>query len=332
MPPPPPAPWRALAHRPSAPTSLPAPRSAAPFHTTRALAFLDDDVIIPPESPNFFSLPALLQSDQTKLPPIKGSLPVPRKIFSKRAHGAHKISPTFVHDTAPYSQAEIAGEPPKSEKDAWKRLMAESRRTALGAGVASLWRRKVTRDGKAVARSRAKQESHRAAGFAPERADDVHTRGTVAQATLVTKVERDPLYAERQRASALKTAAVTAAKSEARKDAIQRLYVEAASFIVTEAELATRVDSMFTEDYFVKPAKGRAYFDHTARNVWHAYGPPVKVKDMFDELVGKATEASRSYRTESFKTLKRQKIVAGELTGGALSVLLPTDKEKSSVV
>ncbi|CAN8101430.1 unnamed protein product [Discula destructiva] len=293
------------------------------FHTTPALAY-DDDVPIPPESPRFFSLPDLPQSDETKPPPIKGSLPVPRQIFSKRAHGAHKISPTFVPHTAPRSRAELAGHPPKSEKDAWKRLMADSRRQALGDGVASLWRRKVTRDRKLADRSRTNQQRNRAAGFAPDRADDVHTRGSVTQATLETRVVRDPQYAEHQRVSAARTAAVEAAKSEARKDAIQRLYVEASHFIVTDADLAAKVDEIFMPDYFVKPGKARGvYFG--AENIWQAYGRPDSVGAMFAELKGTTRDMTQTYTSESSKTNKRQKIVAGELTGGALSVLAPTE-------
>lgn len=318
MPPPARAPLRALALR-TAPTAT-TPRTR-PFHTTPFLSNNsnnNNDVPIPPESPKFFSLPDLPQSDETKPPPIKGRLPVPRQIFTKRAHGAHKISPDFVQDTAPYSRAETAGEPPKSEKDAWKRLMAESRRSALGEGVTSLWRRKLARDKRQKTKADAHRKRNRDAGFAPDRLDDVYTRGTVTQATLETKVVRDPDYAERQRESAARTAALQAARSEARKDAIQRLYVEASQFIVTEADLAARVDALFTDDHFVKAGKsgGNMY----AENWWGSLGTPTTVKQQVAELKGNTRGLTAAYRPKSDKTTKRQKIVAGELTGGALSV------------
>lgn len=286
------------------------------FHTTPFLS--QEDVPIPPESPKFFSLPDLPQSDETKRPPIKGRLPVPRQLFTKRAHGAHKISPDFVSDTAPYSQAQSAGAPPKSDKDAWKRLMAESRRTALGQGVTNLWRRKLAREKKAQAKSAVNAKRNRDAGIAPERLDDVYTRGTVTQATLETKVVRDPDYVARQHESAARTAALQAAKSEARKDAIQRLYVEASQFIVTEADLAARVDSIFTDDYFIKVGKSRG--DMYAENWWASIGNPITVKQKLAELKGNTRAMTEAYRPPSDKTTKRQKIVAGELTGGALSV------------
>lgn len=273
---------------------------------------------IPPESPKFFSLPDLPQSDETRPPRVKGRLPVPRQIFTKRAHGAHKISPDFVNDTAPLSRSEATGEPPKSDKDAWKRLMAQSRRTALGEGVTSLWRRKLVRDRKAKAKSTANAKRNRDAGFAPERLDDVYTRGTVTQATLETKVVRDPDYVERQHESAARTVALQAAKSEARKDALQRLYVEASQFIVTEADLAARVDAVFTEGYFTERGKIRG--DMFAENWWASEGNPITVKQRLAELKGNVRGMMEAYRPKSDKTTKRQKIIAGELTGGALSV------------
>lgn len=312
MPPPSPAPLRALALRPAAPTTT----TARSFHTTPLLR--NNDVPIPPESPKFFSLPDLPQSDETRPPPIKGRLPVPRKIFSKRAHGAHKISPDFVADTAPHSRAEAVGQPPKSEKDAWKRLMAQSRRTALDEGVTNLWRRKLAREKKAKDRADAHAKRNRDAASAPDRLDEVYTRGTITQATLDTKVIRDPEYTERQRASAARTAAMHAAKSEVRKDAIQQLYVEASQFIVTEADLATRVDALFRQDFFVKTGQSRGAL--WAENRWAEVGTPMTVKHKLAELKGNTRALTETYRSTSDKTTKRQKIVAGELTGGALSV------------
>lgn len=314
MPPSTRAPLRALAIRTAAPTTTIS--RTRPFHTTPFLN--DNNVLIPPESPKFFSLPELPQSDETKQPPVKGRLPVPRQIFTKRAHGSHKISPDFVNDTAPLSRAEALGEPPKSDKDAWKRLMAQSRRAALGQGVTSLWRRKAARDKKQQVKAAANAKRNRDAGFAPDRLDDVFTRGTITQATLETKVVRDPDYVQRQHESAARTAALQAARSEARKDAIQRLYVEASQFIVTEADLAARVDAVFSDDYFTSRGKGRG--DPHAENWWASMGNPISVKQKLAELKGNTRGMMEAYKPKSDKTTRRQKIVAGELTGGALSV------------
>lgn len=244
---------------------------------------------------------------------------MPREIFTKRAHKAHKLSPTYVQHTVPKSQAELAGAPPKSEKDAWKRLMADSRRQALGSGIGNLWRRKVARERRAKAKADAHGARNLADARAPERLDEVYTRGTITQATLNTTVVRDPNYATRQVEAVEKTAAIQAMKSQARKDAIQRLYVEASNFILTEEELAARVEEVFSETYFKLAGAGRGIVNG-AENVWEAYGKPVTVRDMFAELKGTSHQALKHYGSSAKKTTDRQKIVAGELTGGALSV------------
>lgn len=277
------------------------------------------EIIVPPESPRFIPLPDLPQSDETKKPLVKGRLPVPREIFTKRAHKAHKLSPTYVQHTAPKSQAEQAGLPPKSEKDAWKRMMADSRRQALGSGIGNLWRRKVARENRARTKADAHGARNLAAARAPERLDEVFTRGTITQATLNTAVVRDPNYAAQQRESAEKTAAIQRMKSQGRKDGIQRLYVEASNFILTEEELAARVDQVFSETYFKQVGIGRGNFTG-AENVWEAYGKPVTVRAMFAELNGTSQQVLKHYGSQAKKTTERQKVVAGELTGGALSV------------
>lgn len=292
------------------------PAATRLFGTT---APLRDDVVVPPESPRFITLPDMPQNDETKRPPVRGYLPVPRELFTKRAHARHKLSGSFVEDTAPRSAAEQAGEPPKSEKDAWRRLMAESRRQALGSGIDSLWRRKVRREATAKARADAHGARNLAAARAPERLDETYTRGTITAATLSTAVPRDPLYAERQRESAARTAALLQAKAEARKDAVQRLYVEANQFIVTEEELAAKVDELFVEQHFLTHGQGRGR--QGAENAWHGYGRPITVKDMFAEMKGTRRETANWYKQDETKTAQRQKIVAGELTGGALSVV-----------
>lgn len=321
MPPPTCTPWRVLALRP-APTAASTTATTTPrlFHTTRALAGPTDEVPTPPESPNFFSLPTLLQSDETKRPPVKGRLPVPRAIFSKRAHGAHKISPGFVRKTAALSAAELAGKPPKSDKDAWKRVMAASRRAALEEGVGNLWQRKKTRDRTAKQYSVKKQRWHAKMAAAPPPADEVHTRSTVTQATLKTVVIRDPLYAQRQRESLARTRAIEAAKVESRKDAVQRLYVQASYFILDEADLAARIERIFKPEYFKDGGLNSMAFSG-GKNVWQKHGPPKSIRDFVAEL----DNGSRDQGAKSvLLTTKRQRTLTGELTGPVLSVLEPT--------
>lgn len=258
---------------------------------------------------------------------IKGHLPVPREIFTRRANAAHKLQPSFVEDTAPRSKAEIAGLPPKSDKDTWKRMMAESRRQALQSGVSSLWRRKQRRDVRAKTRADAKKAQHLEDQKRPDRLDDVYTRGTVTQATLNTTVIRDPEYETKQLESQQRTAARLQAQSDARKDALQRLYVEAGRFILTEQELAARVEKLFAPDYFATLGKLNSQVWWGAANIWEASGRPLKMAEMFDTTTDAGQRTTQYNKSGARKTEQRQKLVASELTGGALAVTGVIDVE-----
>lgn len=301
-------------------TILPSTTTSAPSTALRTFSTTlpRHEVDIPPESPRFINLPELPQSSEDKKPPVKGILPVPREIFHRRNNGSHKIQADFVEHTAPRSRAEAAGEAPRSDRDAWKRALAESRRKALATGIDKLWARKNTREGRAKQRAESHRQRNLAAANAPEGLDDVFTRGTVPQATLETKVIRDPMYRERQLESQERTAALQQARSDARKDAIQRLYVEAGSFIVNEEQLAQRVEQIFGDAHFRNQGawKGKLH----AENVWDKHGPPTAIRGLFANLKGTSKKAVESYGAAGIQfTTRRQKMVAGELTGGAVS-------------
>lgn len=314
------APLRALTTSTSTASTTP-PNSQT---TTRLFTTTSSrqEATVPPESPRFIPLPELPQSFEHKPTPIKGVLPVPRRIFTKRAHMAHKLQPNFVDDTAPKSRSEKLGQAPKSEKDAWRRLMAESRRTALGSGIKSLWRRKQYRDERDSRRADIHKQRNIAAASAPERPDEVFTRSTITAATLDTRVVRDPDYKMKKQLSQTRTAAIAHAKSEARKDAVQRLYVQASSFILTEEELADRVERVFAKDYFNKISGRKEGIYGTFYNMWDAYGPPPSVAAMTVQAKARRSGSGMAsgQDTSEKKTLARQKMIAGELTGGALSV------------
>lgn len=278
-------------------------------------------------------MPDLPQSTEDKRPVLKGHLPVPREIFTRRAKMAHKLQPTFVEDTAPRSKAELAGLPPKSDKDTWKRMMAESRRQALGSGIQSLWRRKHTRETRQKARADAKLAQHLEDKMRPDRLDEVYTRGTVTQATLNTEVVRDPEYEAKQLESQKRTAALAKVKSEARKDALQRLYVEAGQFILTEQELAAKIEKIFSPKYHADLGKNNSLSWWGAANMWEAQGRPLRLSEMFSSTTDSGQRSQVYGKSALKKTQQRQRIVAGELTGGALAVTgVPGATEVKDVV
>ena len=268
----------------------------------------------PPESPRYITLPEPPQSSETRLPPVRGHLPVPRQIFSKR-DGSRKVAPGYVKKTTPYSQAELAGEAPRSELEAWRRRMTESRRRSLADGLKGLYQRKQQADKQARERGAANFEANRRAAIAPERLDDVLTRSSIpGSAALNAGQILDPRRFEVAEQSAARTAARQQVASEARKDALAELYIASKEFIVTEEELEKEVDNIFTEDHFRK--QGSVAIDSS--NIWDARGPPISIGAMLAASNRSQAGLSSSAQAGSTKTVKRQKAVAEELTGGKM--------------
>ncbi|TPX19091.1 uncharacterized protein E0L32_011252 [Thyridium curvatum] len=283
--------------------------------TTRRLQAVN----IPPESPQFVKLPQPPQSSEKKYPRVKGRLPVPRDVFHHRT-GHLKADPAaFVARAAPVSLAEQRGDTPKSDVEAQRRRLAESRRRSLASGIEGLWQRKQVRERQARDAGRANFNRNRhAALFAPERADDVLTRATVRSSTAKqTAVLPDPDRAARAAASAERTAAIALAKSEARRDALQQLYVAASKFIVDEAELEKTVDKLFSESYFRTQGNLLGNMG-AADSVWDTSGAPATVQSMVASLSRTSSKVVDSVQTDADRTRKRQLIIAETLTGGKM--------------
>lgn len=288
-------------------TTSPASQSqAAPRSATR----------IPPESPKYISVPEPPQSTLERRPPVRGHLPVPREIFPRKG-GDRKVAPDYVMRATPLSLAEEAGEPPKTELEAWRRRMAHSRRTALAAGLKGLYDRKSASDTFRARKTKEKGEAHRRAAAAPERRDDALTRSSIlASVAEQVAVRQDPSRFVAAKASAKRTAKLHAARTEAREDALSELYIAAKDFIVDEAELARKVDELFDENYFA--TKGVS----DALSIWDTDGPPIKTSAMVDQQgYGRDSPLNMGYEMytpDSTKTARKQKIIAEELTGGKL--------------
>ena len=286
--------------------------STSPWRAFSTTPLASQGLAVPPESPRFIAIPEPPQSAESKLPPIKGHLPVPRNVFPKK-EGNRKVKPGYIAAATPVSQAELAGKEPRSEQEARQRLLAAARRQAFTSGIQGLYVRKTQRDQRTQARSEARRKANMAAASSPERLDDVLTRPTVRAATaLKTVVAPNPnrfAAAEEARERHQQKMDV---KAEARRDSLAQLYVAAQSFIMTEAELEARIESIFTEDYHKYTATDRS------RSIWDGRGPPVTVADMQAEMSGVSTKVLEDKQTAQTKTTKRQKALAEELTGGKL--------------
>ncbi|OTB02699.1 hypothetical protein M426DRAFT_322455 [Hypoxylon sp. CI-4A] len=274
---------------------------------------------IPPESPLFINVPNPPQDQSIEalreLKPVKGHLPIPRQVFKQR-DGHLKPQDTWLQRSAPAPTSEHSQEDPRSEIQAWKRRMASSRRENMREGVQALYARKQLFDKRRLERQSARLAANRAAATAPEREDERLTRASVNAGTLQTAVLPDPLRHERARESRERTRFLSAQKSEARKDAIQELYMKARSFIVSEKDLEAEVEKLFAPDYWRK--SGAAATGAVVNNVWDRDGKPRTVADMLTDVSRTSSNLTRNTESEKTRTLKRQKEVAEELTGGKL--------------
>lgn len=292
-------------------------------------------VRIPPESPKFITVPEVVQRTREPRPRVRGRLPVPRRVFDLRkldAPGARppprraaagssnsrsrrkepgvdpRLEPDYVERAMPRSQRQ-----PRSPLGEFRRTMADSRRAALAEGIDGLYQRQRQRDAVARGSLNARLRARLEAARAPERDDDRLTRPTVRREVLSTAVELDPHRFERAAKSARRTAALAAAKSEARRDALQELYIAAKNFIVSEEELERHVEVMFRPTYFSDAQKTI----QTTKNLWDLDGSPITVKELMNQFA-RASKDSTSGSSES-REAARQKAVAEQLTGGKLS-------------
>lgn len=266
---------------------------------------------MPPESPRYITVPEPPQSSEPKLPPIKGYLPVPRDQFPKR-EGNRKVKPGYVEAATQLSKAELAGEPPKSEEEARHRVLAAARRSAFSTGIQGLYSRKAQREQKLTARSEYKRRVNKEAATAPERLDDLLTRPTVRAATaLKTTVAPDPNRFAKAEAARLQHQQRLDLKAEARRDSLAQLYVAAQDFILDEAELEKRIETIFTNDYHKHNSTDQG------KSIWDSNGPPISVAALKAEATGQSSRTMEK-KAPAIKTTLRQKAVAEELTGGKL--------------
>ncbi|KAK1996503.1 hypothetical protein LX36DRAFT_658552 [Colletotrichum falcatum] len=301
-------------------TRLPTVITARPsyINLTRSFSTTTAKLNVPPESPAWIQVPTppQSQSSEEKPPVIKGTLPTPRDIFPPK-EADRKVQPGYLKKTAPLptSKASTKPVPPGSRLD-HRRRMADSRRENLGIALQGLYKRKQERvEAETTVRERRLREHYRAA-MAPERWDDQITRSSVVSSLAkTTAVLPDPGRYSRAMKSKARTAQLAKQKSQARKDALMELYINASKFIVSEDELGKELDKLFSEDFWKRQGKSMA---HDADNAWDVWGQPPTVQTMLDEMLRKQQRAIDFQQSEQDRTVKRQKTIAEELTGGKM--------------
>lgn len=268
---------------------------------------------VPPESPSYIRLPTPPQSDEAKPPRVRGHLPVPREVFP-RAERDRKIQAEYMQKTAP-QPATIHESVTEEQK--WKSTMAESRRTNLEESLHALWSRRSSIDNNRNTRVRRKFDEHNRAAAAPERDDDRLTRGTVLDSILDTRVYPDPERFARADRSRTKILAAEKSKREGRRDALMELYISASNFIVHETELKAEIEKVFADDYFHKQSQASNHRGVT-ENMWGIYGKPPSIANMMESSTGASTKVMDYNESEYDRSVKRQKRIAEDLTGGKM--------------
>lgn len=238
---------------------------------------------------------------------------MPREVFP-RLEGDRKMRPEYLRQTAPKPSHAQA---PKNETQEWKQKMANARRSNLEKGLKDLWERRNRSDEIRNARVSRKFNENNAAGAAPEREDDRLTRSTVLDSVMDTAVRPDPKRFARADRSRTKVRAIENNKREARRDALMELYINAANFITSEKELKAEIDHIFAEDFFKKQGQAVGRYGN-AENTWDIYGRPPTIANMLETSTGSSTKLMDFYESEYDRSVKRQKRIAEEFTGGKM--------------
>ncbi|KAG5953132.1 hypothetical protein E4U53_006801 [Claviceps sorghi] len=268
---------------------------------------------VPPESPSYVRLPIPPQSDESKPVRVRGHLPIPREVFP-RLKGDAKIQTNYIDSTAARPTRRREG---SSSVQRWKTALADSRRTNLKDGLNALWARRLQIDNDRNLRVSRKFQQHNKAGAEPEREDDRLTRPTILNSIRDTRVYSDPNRFSRADESRTKFLARENTKLEARRDAIMELYISASNFIVHENELKAEIDKIFTEDYFRQQSQ-EAYRQGSTENTWGIYGRPPSIANMMETSTGASTKVMDLDESEFDRSVKRQKRIAEDLTGGKM--------------
>lgn len=238
---------------------------------------------------------------------------MPREVFPRK-NGKRKVSTAYIQQTA----ARPTARQPRSKEQQEKALFAESRRKNLNQGLKELWTRHTQEKKLLALRSTRNHERNHAMATAPERTDDVYTRGTTLNALLDTKVYQDDKRFPRADRRRDKNITLMSAKKEARRDALMDLYVTATNFITNESELRAKVDELFSEGY-MKNLRESRNGTYEVDNAWGALGPPPSLNAM----LGANTRISHSQASDraSALTTWRQKRISEAFTGGKMDDL-----------
>lgn len=282
-------------------------RQVRSFTSSSALA-------VGPESPNFVDIPRQVQPDTIWKKSIKGTLPVPRDIFTRQKPNKH--TPEFVAAATQEPIPENALQPdedPTTDMKAWRKKMAQTRRDNLRSGTDELYQRSEAQTHLLGARSEHKQDLQRRLIKTAEAKD----KALAASSATPEFINQASLFAGRSEASlnAAKNRVkqIEARKATSRAEAVQELYMNARKFIVTEDQLDEVIKKTFPEGS--NPAWKTDVEE--GENIWNL-GPPSSLADLV-AATDRTTMADHEVsHAQQQITKKRLQKLAEEVTGGKM--------------
>ena len=286
---------------------------------SRSFATTSSKQEIPPESPEYIHVPQSLQPYEVSPRRLKGILPVPREVFPQRQ--PEKLEPDFeINATKPRNEELDLHSASEIEK--YKHRMAERRRGHLREGLAELRARKAKTERQLAAKSQAKRQERDRVIAQAEREDERLTNSSVPKSMLPMKGQQipDPHFQKRYEASTARVKAQEERKREERRDALHTLYMNARTFITTEADLDAEIDRVFPEGD--DPAF-RTPSSH-GKDIWNL-GVPPRVADLLKKTAAHADASGSASRGNidihqdlARISAERVKKIAEELSGGKI--------------
>lgn len=274
---------------------------------------------IGPEHPHFIDVPGQppFQRRLTKRD-VKGILPPPRDVLKTRALQTPKHLHKFRRMTTPESKNPRQS---KTDFEAWKSRMAESRKKNLRESILELHKRKIEKQKNLATLRLGRQRRREKLLHAPQQEDERLTNPTVTQlnSTLQKGFLPDPNRKQRIADMAARVKTREEAKIQARKDSLHTLYMNARYFITTKQALDARIEKIFTAEPFLK--------GDLNDNIWEAYGSPPTTRDLLRKDEGSSKLALEAHQSPAVLTGDRLQIIAEKLTGGKIDPVPEINEE-----
>ncbi|KAI9702351.1 MAG: hypothetical protein M1836_000830 [Candelina mexicana] len=282
---------------------------------SRSLSSSPPILAIGPESPKFIEVPQPLQPTYPPKRRIKGVLPTPRNVFHRR--GPRKPNPGYFAAVTPEPKSDASSPTPDTAEGAriaWKERMAATRRRNLRDGLTELYDRKKQIEHSTASRSHYWRLTHEALVRQKEREDERLTNPTILQSMRVFQKQSvsDPKRAKRIRRKRLIWRNKQQQQKAERIEALHSLYMQARSFITTEADLDAAIDRIFVP----KPADFMTDTEY-GQSVW-IKGPPETVRELLSITNKESSKAVEYNEGSAVLTNERMKRIQEELTGGKM--------------